>query len=72
MVGKDYPLGQQFVKEKAKEAFFKNSNIKDELELKRAVHRGRYMVKELIGVVRLKKYRTLRKRYNTVEGNDSI
>ena len=32
-------------------------------EIKRAIAYGRYMVKEMIGVVQLKKYRTMKKRY---------
>jgi hypothetical protein len=65
IVGKDYPLGLSFVREKAKTAFFANAHLKDEIEIKRAVNKGRYMTKELIGVIQLKKYRTLKKRYES-------
>lgn len=34
-----------------------------EKEIRKAVGKGRYMVKEMIGVIQLKKYRTLMKRY---------
>jgi len=34
-----------------------------EEEILRAVHRGRYMVKEMIGVVQIKKYRAMKQRY---------
>jgi len=47
-----------------KHAFFQNANLASDKELKSAIARGRYMVKELIGVVQLKKYRTLKKRYS--------
>jgi hypothetical protein len=33
-------------------------------ELYHAVHRGRQMVKEMIGIVQLHKYRTMKQRYN--------
>ena len=33
-------------------------------ELLRAVHRGRQMVKEMIGVIQLKKYRAMKQRYD--------
>ena len=33
-------------------------------QLKRAVHYGRWMVKEMIGVIGLKKYRTMKARYS--------
>jgi hypothetical protein len=39
-------------------------DITDSLEIKKAINGGRYMVKELIGVIQLKKYRTLKSRYN--------
>jgi hypothetical protein len=36
----------------------------DEEELLRAVHKGRHMVKEMIGIIQLKKYRAMRQRYD--------
>ncbi|KAL7581511.1 hypothetical protein ACA910_022080 [Epithemia clementina (nom. ined.)] len=38
-------------------------------ELLRAVHRGRHMVKEMIGVIKLKKYRAMKQRYGGEGGN---
>ena len=35
----------------------------NEKDLLKAVARGRYMVREMIGVIRLKKYRTMKQRY---------
>eukprot|EP00937_MAST-01D_sp_MAST-1D-sp2_P007637 g7637.t1 len=66
VVGHDYPhpRGLDFVREKFKAAMFANAGMTDEVEIKRAVHKGRYMVKEMIGVIQLKKYRTINKRYN--------
>jgi hypothetical protein len=34
-------------------------------ELKQAVARGRHMVREMIGVIQLKKYRTMKARYSS-------
>lgn len=39
-------------------------------ELLRAVNRGRKMVKEMIGVVQTKKYRTMNKRYGEISNKD--
>jgi hypothetical protein len=64
VVGRDYPAGLDLVRAKAKEAFFKKSDLATELEIKRAVARGRWMVRELQGVVQLKKYREMRSRYS--------
>ena len=100
VVGRDYPLGLSHVRAKAKAAILANAGLTDELAIKRAVGRGRWMVRrtpppsggpsrerpvgddkprpsrsvglsrlslsqvnELIGVIQLRKYRTLRKRY---------
>jgi hypothetical protein len=69
LVARDYPGGAEVVRRKAKEGFLLNAHLglagdeHDELAIKRAVSRGRYMVRELQGVTRLKKYRALKDRY---------
>jgi hypothetical protein len=67
-VGRDYPQGLAFVRARAKAAFFRNAALADEEDVLRAVAKGRWWVKELIGVVQLKKYRTLRARYGDAAG----
>ena len=62
-VGRDYPKGLSFVRERAKAAFRKNAGVTEEEELFRLVAAGRWWAKELIGVVQLRKYRALRSRY---------
>lgn len=63
-VGQDYPGGIEVVKRKAKEYFRNNAHLTDEIEIRRAVARGRWYVRsELAGVVKLKKYREMAKRY---------
>ncbi len=47
----------------AKAAFRGNASVASEDELMRAVHKGRWWVKELAGVTRLKKYRAMNARY---------
>lgn len=71
-VGGDYPLGLAYVREKAKAAFFANRHLTDPVEIKRAIHRGRWMVQEMIGVIQLKKYRTLNSRYTSEELRDAL
>lgn len=39
--------------------------VNDITELYQAVHRGRHMVKEMIGIVQLHKYRSMKKRYSS-------
>ncbi|KAF0719787.1 Aste57867_786 [Aphanomyces stellatus] len=67
LVGRDYPLGLDYVREKAKEAFLKQAHLTNDEEIKRAVHRGRWMAKEMIGVIQLKKYRAMNQRYTPAE-----
>ena len=67
--GRDYPKGLDFIRTKAKEAFFANSHLVDDYEVKLAIAKGRWMVKEIIGVNKLHKYRSLRKRYSNPESN---
>ncbi|RLN44616.1 hypothetical protein BBJ29_001175 [Phytophthora kernoviae] len=71
-VGRDYPLGLSYVREKAKIAFFQNRDLTDPLAVKKAVKRGRWMVREMVGVIQLKKYRTLNNRYTSEELRDKL
>ncbi|KAG6960532.1 hypothetical protein JG687_00008169 [Phytophthora cactorum] len=63
LVGRDYPLGLGHVREKVKVAFFQNRDLTDTVAIKKAIKRGRWMVREMVGVIQLKKYRTLNSRY---------
>ena len=69
LVGRDYPLGLPYVRAKAKAAILQNAGLRSEDDIMRAVAKGRWWVKELIGVVQLKKYRTLRARYGSGSGS---
>jgi hypothetical protein len=40
-----------------------------ERELRKAVGKGRYMIREMIGVIQLKKYRSMKRRYGNKEGD---
>jgi hypothetical protein len=86
-VGRDYPTGLAHVRATWKQALGNPNNcpscyedpIKKEAcheELLRAVYRGRHMVKEMIGVVQLKKYRAMKQRYpshdNTGANHDPV
>lgn len=65
MVGRDYPHpdGINYVRERVKKAFRDHKDVEDQYELRKRVHIGRYVVKELIAVIQIKKYRTMKKRY---------
>ena len=65
LVGRDYPHpdGIDFVRRRVKKAFREHKDVEDQYELRKRVHIGRYVIKELIAVVQIKKYRTMKKRY---------
>ena len=75
LVGRDYPHpeGLNYVRERVKKAFRDYKDVEDQYELRKRVHIGRYVVKELIAVIQIKKYRTMKKRYyeNEVEVHPS-
>lgn len=62
-VGKDYPAGLAAVRERSKREIFANRALAAERDVLEAVHRGRWWVRELEGVVKLKKYRAMASRY---------
>ena len=64
LVAADYPGGSEVVLRKGREAFLANRHLTDEVQIKAAVSRGRWYIRhELQGVIRLKKYREMNRRY---------
>lgn len=63
VAGAHYPQGLNYVRDKVKIAFFANRDITDDLELKKAIHKGRYWVKEIVAISKMHKYRAMNKRY---------
>mmetsp|Transcript_3754 Transcript_3754/g.8428 ORF Transcript_3754/g.8428 Transcript_3754/m.8428 type:complete len:106 (-) Transcript_3754:2765-3082(-) len=79
IVGKDYPHPEElnYVRRKWKEALRDPENCKltgdpseDEKIIRKAVGKGRYVIREMEGTIQLKKYRTMRRRYG--EGVDVV
>ncbi|XP_078494922.1 LYR motif-containing protein 5B-like [Ciona intestinalis] len=62
-IGREYPKGGIYFRDKCHAAFMKNKDVTDPAEIKMLISRGEYVVKELEALYRLRKYRTLRKRY---------
>jgi hypothetical protein len=63
---KVYPFETASIKLKVKEEFFKNKYLQ-ELEIKKAVGKGRYQVRELNAISKFHKYRKMRERYDVVK-----
>lgn len=70
-VGRDYPLGLEYVRRKAKEGILKNKDLTDGAAISKAVAVGRSLVQEMIGVIQLKKYRAMRHQYDAGTGGVS-
>jgi hypothetical protein len=72
-VGRDYPLGIDYVRRTWKEAlqnpencpacYTEPNSLECEKEIRIAVGKGRHMVREMIGIIQLKKYRAMKQRY---------
>ena len=63
-VARDYPGGAAYVRPRAKEMFLANAHLESEDEIAHAVARGRWYVRnEMVALIKLKKYRTIRARY---------
>lgn len=62
-MGRDYPAGYEFFRNKARTAFSKNKEVADPDEIKKLILKGRYVVKELEAMYKIKKYRAMKRRY---------
>jgi len=62
-MGKDYPKGYEYFRVKTKAAFMKNRNVEDPEMIRVLVARGRYVMKELDALYKLRKYRAMKQRY---------
>lgn len=65
ILSKTYPGGPEVVRRKAKEYFSQNSSLATEEEILKAVARGRYYLREIIGITQLSKYRFMKNRYES-------
>lgn len=61
--GRDYPAGLEAVRKQVKKAFFENRHITDDVELKKAIAKGRYHARELVAINQLHKYRHIKNKY---------
>ena len=55
--------GLEFVRLKARSAFVENRHLTDSVDIKKAIAKGRYWVRELNAVSKLAKYRAMKRRY---------
>lgn len=64
-LGKDWPQGFDYFKVRLKKAFMKNKDITDPAQIEKCIQHGEFVKKEIETLYMLKKYRTLKRRYDT-------
>lgn len=62
-MGKEWPKGYDFFRQRLHAAFIKNKNETDPKKIEKMIAHGEYVKKEIETLYMLKKYRTLKRRY---------
>ncbi|RXN00882.1 Lymphoid-restricted membrane protein [Acipenser ruthenus] len=62
-LGREYPKGADYFKDRLKMAFLKNKGVTDPEKIKELIGRGEYVIKELEALYYLRKYRAMKQRY---------
>ncbi|KAI6093191.1 hypothetical protein F4821DRAFT_77026 [Hypoxylon rubiginosum] len=65
-LGRDYPQGFAYFRPRLHKAFMGNAHLRDEEAIRSAIRRADFVKKEIEALYYLKRYRTLRKRYDGV------
>ncbi|KAL0155132.1 hypothetical protein M9458_049395 [Cirrhinus mrigala] len=66
-LGREYPKGADYFRDRLRAAFAKNKDVHDPEKIKELISRGEFVVKELEALYYLRKYRALKKRYYETE-----
>ncbi|KAI0814322.1 hypothetical protein GGR55DRAFT_426773 [Xylaria sp. FL0064] len=63
-LGKEYPLGFSYFRPRLHHAFMANAQMRSEEDIQKGIERAEFVKKEIEALYYLKRYRTLRKRYD--------
>jgi len=63
-LGREYPLGYDYFRPRLHKAFMSKAAERDEDKIRRGISQAEYVKKEIEMLYYLKRYRTLRKRYD--------
>ncbi|KIN00101.1 hypothetical protein OIDMADRAFT_199269 [Oidiodendron maius Zn] len=66
-LGREYPLGYDYFRPRLHKAFASKASLTDENEIRKGIERAQFVKKEIEALYYLKRYRTLRKRYDKVD-----
>eukprot|EP00126_Sphaerothecum_destruens_P005355 Sdes_comp18715_c0_seq1m9035 len=62
-MGREYPAGYEYFRNKCKSAFLKNKCITDPEEHQKCIEKGNFILRELEALYKLRKYRKMRRNY---------
>ncbi|XP_078530235.1 electron transfer flavoprotein regulatory factor 1 [Lissotriton helveticus] len=62
-LGREYPKGADYFRDRLKKVFIKNKDVKEPEKIKELIARGEYVIKELEALYYLRKYRAMKQRY---------
>lgn len=70
-MGRDYPLGYPYFRDRCHRAFAKNREERDATKVATLLRHGHFVVAEMEALYFLKKYRTMKRRYYPEEQVDA-
>ncbi|KIV89762.1 hypothetical protein PV10_07142 [Exophiala mesophila] len=62
-MGKHYPLGYEYYRNRLHKAFMSQANLRDEEKIREGIKRAEFVKKEIEALYFLKKYRAIKQRY---------
>lgn len=62
-MGKHYPLGYEYYRNRLHKAFMSQANLRDEEKIREGIKRAEFVKKEIEALYFLKKYRSMKQRY---------
>lgn len=62
-LGRDYPKGGDYFRDRLRSAFSKNKSVEDPEQIRALIARGEFVMGELEALYYLRKYRAMKKRY---------
>jgi len=64
-LGREYPLGYLYYRNRLHRAFSGKADLTDEEQIRQGIKRAEFVKREIEALYYLKRYRTLRQRYET-------
>lgn len=62
-MGRHYPLGYEYYRNRLHKAFMSQADLRDEEKIRQGIKRAEFVKKEIEALYFLKKYRSIKQRY---------